>query len=132
MSISTRIVRIAAGSLAFAVTVGRPFPKRRDLPSAEVERRVRIACGLAVSGAVLGLSQWASVVAGEYLGDDSVPDASVAAMSSGLIGYAVLVSVFALVVAFATRGGGRSALAGGETTPPMSQLLPPPAGESAR
>ena len=138
MSISTRIVRIAAGSLpkslrdryreqwladvrdareqnlrpsqialgtvAFAVTVGRPFPKPRELTPSEVDRRVRIARGLAVSAAVLGLSQYAGAVAGVAFGSVEVPDASALAMSAILIGFAVLASLFAAILAFATRG----------------------------
>jgi hypothetical protein len=38
----------------------------------------------------------------------------------------------ALAGVAAERTGGRNALTGGDTTPPTSLLLPPPAGESAR
>ncbi|MDQ1548279.1 MAG: hypothetical protein QOH69_3183 [Actinomycetota bacterium] len=98
-----RPAQIAVGSVAFAVTVGRPFPKRHDLTSPEVDRRVRIAWGLALSAAVLALSQYASVVAGVAFGSTSVPDAPTFAVSAILIAYAVLASVLALILAFATR-----------------------------
>jgi hypothetical protein len=99
-----RPAQIALGSVAFAVTVGRPLPKRRDLASAEVDRRVRIARGLALSGAALALSQWASMFADEYVGDGRVPDAPTVVMSTSLITYAVLASLLALIVVFGTRG----------------------------
>ena len=98
-----RPAQIALGTVAFAVTVGRPFPKPRELTPAEVDRRVRIARGLAVSAAVLGLSQWASMFAGEYVGDGRVPDAPTVVMSTSLIAYAVLASAVALILVLVTR-----------------------------
>ncbi|HEY2643972.1 MAG TPA: hypothetical protein VGI56_09490 [Galbitalea sp.] len=99
-----RPAQIALGSVAFALTVGRPLPKRRDLTPAEVDQRVRIARVVALSGAVLGLSQWASMFTGDYLGDYKVPDAPTLVMSTFLIACSVLASVLALVLIFATRG----------------------------
>jgi hypothetical protein len=99
-----RSAQIALGSVAFAVTVGRPFPRRRDLTPAEVDQRVRVARAVALSGAVLGLSQWASMFSGDYLGDYKVPDTPTLVMSAFLIACAVLASVLALVLVSSTRG----------------------------
>jgi len=99
-----RPAQIALGSVAFAVTVGRPFPRRRQLTPAGVERRARIALVVAASGAVLGLSQYAGMFAGEYLGDGRVADTLTVVMSTSLIAYSVLASVLALILVLATRG----------------------------
>jgi hypothetical protein len=95
--------QIAVGSLAFAITVGRPLPKKGEPTSAQVDRRARIACGVALSSALLGLSQYASLASGEYLGGNLVPGLLLFVMSTLLIAFAALGSVAALVLVVATR-----------------------------
>jgi hypothetical protein len=99
-----RPAQIALGSLAFAITVGRPLPKRGESTPAQVDRRARIARGVALASALLGLSQYASMASGEYLGDNLVPGLPVFVMSTLLLAFAALGSVAALVLVIATRG----------------------------
>ncbi|MEO6532756.1 MAG: hypothetical protein ABIO06_04170 [Pseudolysinimonas sp.] len=96
--------QIALGSAAFAFTVGRSLPSRRELTSRELERRARIARLVALSAALVGLSQYASMAAGYGLGDNDVPDQPALGMAALLMAYALLGSALALLLAFGTPG----------------------------
>jgi hypothetical protein len=98
-----RPAQIALGSVAFAVTVGRPFPKRAELSATGIQRRSSIALGLGLSAALLGLSQYASMVAGDYLAPGEVPEGPTIALGTTLMTCAILGAVLALVLAIATR-----------------------------
>jgi hypothetical protein len=96
--------QIALGAAAFAVTVGRPLPRRPELGPAAVDRRARLARGLAFSAALVGLSQYASMPTLLYLGDNRSPEQPAVDTFMPIVVYAVLGTVLALLVAFGTRG----------------------------
>lgn len=99
-----RPAEIALGSAAFAFTVGRPLLSRRRLTPRDLDRRVRIARQLALSSALVGLSQYASVAAGYGLAAGSIPDQAALAMAALLMAYAVLGSALALLLVLGTPG----------------------------
>jgi hypothetical protein len=100
--------QIAAAALAFAVTTSHPWPERRALAAAEVQWRSRLAQGLALGAALLGLSQYASIIPDRDFSGNP-PDygsfAPFVSLATGtLFAFALIGTVFALLLVIATRG----------------------------
>jgi hypothetical protein len=102
--------QIAAAALAFAVTTSRPWPERRLLEPTEVRWRSRLAQGLALGAALLGLSQYASIIPDRDF-SGSPPDygsfAPFFSLAAGMLFvFALVGTVFALLLIITTRGAG--------------------------
>jgi hypothetical protein len=100
--------QIAVAALAFAATTSHPWPERRVLDPSQMQRRSRVAQGLALGAALLGLSQYASIVPSRDLTDGMNPGISLPAPGELLTGFLVVFAVFAPVLAVlivgATKG----------------------------
>ncbi|TBN57394.1 hypothetical protein EYE40_08280 [Glaciihabitans arcticus] len=94
---------IAMGSLAFAVSVDRPVIETRAVSTGATQRRSRLAAGLALSAALLGLSQYASIVTFGGLVGHGVIDFAMFIGSGLLTVYTVLAVLASITLSF-TRG----------------------------
>ena len=99
-----RPAQVALGSVAFAATVGRPFPERAELAPADAARRASIARGLALSAALLGISQYANEGNLNGPGMGAVLDAMQGLATIILTSYAALAVILAFALLIATRG----------------------------
>jgi hypothetical protein len=98
--------QIAVAALAFAVTTSHPWPERRALEEVEIRLRSRLAQGLSLTTALLGLSQYASIVSvRDQMGRPIADAGSAVSMATGvLVISAFLAPVLALIVVSTTRG----------------------------
>jgi hypothetical protein len=100
--------QIALAAVAFAVTASRPWPERRVLEATEIQRRSRLAQGLALGAALLGLSQYATIIPSTDLsgGFDLgiAPAPPVAILGAALAIFAALAPVLAVLLSATTRG----------------------------
>jgi hypothetical protein len=99
--------QIAVAALAFAVTTSHPWPERRVLEAADIQRRLRLALGLALGAALLGLSQYASIVPDRDLSDGingATPSGPATIITGFLLVFAVIGPVLAVLLAALTRG----------------------------
>ena len=97
---------IAFGSLAFAVTLNRPFfAGQRAIDAAAVGRRSRLAAGLALSTAVLALAQYAYFfVSFDYVQWMNFRDPGTEIAAGWLDAYAWLAPVAAALIVTVSRG----------------------------
>lgn len=98
-------MHIALGAVAFAVSVDRPLPPSFQRPDATgVQRRGRLAFALALSSALLGLTQYPGVQFGG-LTDNTLYNFAVLFFPNALLGgYAALAPIAALLIVTITRG----------------------------
>jgi hypothetical protein len=94
---------IAIGSLAFAVSAARPLPSPAGASPATVDRRSRLAVGLALAAAVVALTRYADLVS--VAGSSGTPtiDSALAAASLALAAFTVGAPVVALTLVTVTR-----------------------------
>ena len=86
---------IAIAAFAFAVQVGRPLPARR---ARDPRRGSRLALGLALSAALLVLTNYAAPYGSSNLTDNTVYDFSLAFVTALLMAYEVLAPIAALIL----------------------------------
>lgn len=96
---------VALGSLAFAVTLGRPVSRGAGtLTPVSVERRSRFAAGLALGSALTAISQYASIGAFGGLTGNGVYDFVISFGFALLLAFSVLAPIVAVAIATVTRG----------------------------
>ena len=117
-----RPASIELAALAFAVTVDRPLPSRR-VPTAEQRaRRSRLALGLALSAALLALSQYPRI-GFSGLTSLAIWDFADFLLSMLLVAYAVLAPITALVLVRGARQRWAVVLLALATTAPLAAGL---------
>jgi hypothetical protein len=106
--VGIRPSQIAFAALAFSVTMPRPLPVRAALTVDQISRRGRVAAALALGAALLGLSQYASIVPSRDLTDGLNPGIILPAPGELITGFltifAVIAPVLGVVIAGTTRG----------------------------
>lgn len=102
--VGIRPVQIALGSLAFAVTLDRPLPSIGRATPAQAASRSRLAAGLALAAAVVGITRSADVVGGGEFTGSPVYDLVVFLASMLLLAFAVVSPVAAVLLVSVTRG----------------------------
>jgi len=102
--IGIRASEIAVGSLAFVATVARPLPSRAHPTVEAVARRSRWGVGLALSAAIVAISQYANVATGDGRTGPDPYDSAVLSVSIYLALFSVLAPMLGLGIVLSTRG----------------------------
>jgi hypothetical protein len=102
--VGIRPAQIALGSLAFAVTFDRPLPSIGRATPAQAASRSRLAAGLALAAAAVGVTRSADLVGSGEFTVSPVYDLLVFLASMLLLAFAVAAPVAAVLLVTATRG----------------------------